>query len=170
MVNLSNKISLMRIALIPVFLVFLFLDIPYREIVAATVFVVVALSDALDGYIARKRNEITEFGKFLDPLADKLLIVSALVFLIGHGVEAWMAFVIIAREISVTGLRLLAVSRSIVIKASKMGKLKTISQVIGIVAVIIGLELAWWLMLIAVLFTIISGIDYFLAAKKVLTS
>lgn len=167
--NLPNKITLIRIALIPLFLFFLFLkQMPYREVVAAVVFVIVASTDAVDGYIARKRKKVTDLGKFIDPLADKLLIVAALIFLIGHGVEAWMAFIIIAREISVTGLRLLAVSKNVVIAASKFGKLKTISQIIGIVAVIIKLKSAWWLMLIAVLFTIISGIDYFLAARKLL--
>ena len=166
--NLPNKITLLRIALIPLFLIFLYLKIPYREIIAASIFVILALSDTLDGYIARKRKQVTDLGKFIDPLADKLLVSAALIFLIGQGVEAWMAFVIIAREFVITGLRILAASKKIVIHASNLGKLKTVSQVVGVVAVLINLSIAWWLMLIAVIFTVISGIDYLMAAKKLL--
>ena len=164
--NLANKITLLRIALIPLFLLFLFLDIPYKEFVATIFFVLLSLTDTVDGYIARKRNQVTTLGKFIDPLADKLLVASALIFLIGHGVEAWMAFLIIAREFAVTGLRVLAVSKKIVIQASSLGKLKTISQILGIVAVLMNFTYAWWFMLIAVIFTLVSGLDYFLAAKK----
>jgi len=167
-VNLPNKISLLRIALIPLFIIILFLDIPYRREIAAVVFILLALTDTLDGYIARRRNEKTELGGFIDPLADKLLVSAALIFLIGHGVEAWMAFVIIAREFAVTGLRILAAAKKVNIHASSLGKLKTISQVIGVIAVLMNLSLAWWLMLIATIFTIISAIDYFMAAKKLL--
>lgn len=166
--NLPNKITLLRIALIPIFLIVLYLNIPYRGAIAAVVFVALALSDTLDGYIARKRKQVTDLGKFIDPLADKLLVTAALIFLIGQGVEAWMAFVIIAREFIVTGLRILAASKKIVIHASALGKLKTISQVVGVVAVLMNLSIAWWLMLIAVIFTVISGIDYLMAAKKLL--
>ncbi len=166
--NLPNRITLIRIALIPIFLAVLYLDIPYKGEIAAVVFVILALSDTLDGYIARKRKQVTDLGKFIDPLADKLLVTAALIFLIGQGVEAWMAFVIIAREFIVTGLRILAASKKIVIHASALGKLKTISQVVGVVAVLMNLSIAWWLMLIAVIFTVISGIDYLMAAKKLL--
>ena len=168
MVNLPNKITLLRIFLIPVFAIILILDIPYRAAIATIAFIILALSDTLDGYLARKRQQITDLGKFLDPLADKLLITAALIFLVGRGVEAWMAFIIIAREFSVTGLRILAAHKKIVIAAGGLGKLKTISQILGIIAVILSLELAWWLMLIAVIFTIISGIDYFMSAKKLM--
>jgi len=101
------------------------------------------------------------------------LVSAALIFLIGKGVEAWMAFIIIAREFAVTGLRILAASKNINIHASKLGKLKTVSQVIAVIAVLLNLNtillnypLAWWLMLIAVIFTIVSALDYFLEAKK----
>jgi CDP-diacylglycerol---glycerol-3-phosphate 3-phosphatidyltransferase len=166
--NLPNFITTLRIALIPVFVLFLYIKFPYRNIVATVVFVALALTDSLDGYIARKTNQVTDVGKFIDPLADKLLITAALIFLIGHGVEAWMAFVIIAREFAVTGLRIVAIQKNIVIKASNLGKLKTVSQVIAIVAVLMNLHSAWWLMLIAVLFTLVSGLDYFLESKKLL--
>ena len=166
--NLPNFITMLRIALIPVFVLFLYIKFPYRNIVATVVFVALALTDSLDGYIARKTNQITDLGKFIDPLADKLLVTAALIFLIGHGVEAWMAFVIIAREFAVTGLRIVAIQKKIVIKASSLGKLKTVSQVIAIIAVLMNLGSAWWLMLIAVLFTLVSGLDYFLESKKLL--
>ncbi len=166
--NLPNFITMLRIALIPVFVLFLYIKFPYRNIVATVVFVALALTDSLDGYIARKTNQITDLGKFIDPLADKLLVTAALIFLIGHGVEAWMAFVIIAREFAVTGLRIVAIQKNIVIKASSLGKLKTVSQVIAIIAVLMNLGSAWWLMLIAVLFTLVSGLDYFLAGRKLL--
>jgi len=166
--NLPNKITLLRILFISVFILVLSLKIPYKEIVATGVFVILALSDSLDGYIARKTGQVTDLGKFMDPLADKLLISAALIFLIGQGVEAWMAFVIIAREFVVTGLRIIAIKNKIVIRASSLGKLKTISQIIGVVAVIMNLQSAWWFMLIAVLFTIVSGLDYFLEARKLL--
>ncbi len=166
--NLPNFITMLRIALIPFFVLFLYLKFPYGNIVATVVFIALALTDSLDGYIARKTNQITDVGKFIDPLADKLLITAALIFLIGHGVEAWMAFVIIAREFAVTGLRIIAVQKKIVIKASSLGKLKTVSQVVAIIAVLMNLHLAWWFMLIAVLFTLVSGLDYFLESRKLL--
>jgi CDP-diacylglycerol---glycerol-3-phosphate 3-phosphatidyltransferase len=166
--NLPNSITALRIALIPFFILVLSLKIPYKEIVVTVVFVGLALSDSLDGYIARRTGQVTDLGKFMDPLADKLLITAALVFLIGQGVEAWMAFVIIAREFLVTGLRIMAIKNKVVIKASSFGKLKTISQIVGVVAVIMNLYFAWWFMLIAVLFTIVSGLDYFLESRKLL--
>ena len=125
--NLPNKITFARIALIPVFIIILYLPIPYRHIIAAVFFIILSATDALDGYIARKTNQITTLGKFLDPLADKLLISAALIFLIGHGVEAWMAFVIISREIMIIGIRILAASNHKVIAAGSLGKIKTIS-------------------------------------------
>ncbi|MBN2112308.1 CDP-diacylglycerol--glycerol-3-phosphate 3-phosphatidyltransferase [Candidatus Woesearchaeota archaeon] len=166
--NLPNKITLARIVLIPIFIVILNLPIKYREFLAAAVFIVLSLSDALDGYLARKRKEVTNLGKFIDPLADKLLVTAALIFLIGHGVEPWMAFLIIAREFAVTGLRILAASKNVVISAKKMGKLKTISQIIAVIAVLLDSEFAWHIMLVAVVFTVVSGVDYFVAAKKLL--
>jgi CDP-diacylglycerol--glycerol-3-phosphate 3-phosphatidyltransferase len=162
MVNLANTITIGRIALIPIFILVLYLPIKYSHIIAAAVFILISLTDAVDGYVARKRNEITAFGKFADPIADKLLVSAALIFLIGHGVEAWMAFVIIAREILIGGIRLVAAAKGKVIHASSLGKIKTVSQVIGISAVILDSYFAWWIMLIAVLFTVISGLEYVL--------
>jgi CDP-diacylglycerol--glycerol-3-phosphate 3-phosphatidyltransferase len=166
--NLPNKITILRILLIPIFIVLLYVKVRYIDYIAALVFIILALTDALDGYMARKRKEVTRLGKLIDPLADKLLISAALIFLIGKGVSAWMAFVIIAREFAVTGLRLSASAKDVTIAASKFGKVKTISQIVAIVAVIINFPFNWWLMLIAVILTLVSGVDYFIKARRFL--
>lgn len=168
MVNLPNKITLTRIALIPVFILFLMLPIKYREYIAASIFIIIALTDALDGYIARSRNQVTKLGQLIDPLADKLLVTAALVFLIGHGIERWMAFLIIAREISVMGIRAVAASKGVVIKASKFGKVKTVVQIIAVSAVILNFTYAWHLMLLAVILTLVTGASYFFGFRKLL--
>ena len=155
-----NQITFIRVLLIPLFIYFLLSDFLYREYFAALIFIILSLSDALDGYIARKRKEITEIGKLIDPIADKLLISAALIFLIGRGIPSWMAIIIIAREWIITGLRLIFVSKGTIISASILGKLKTISQTAGILLVILNFQFAWHVMLIAVILTIISGLDY----------
>src|SRR3989338_7856201 len=142
-----NQITIIRVLLIPIFIYFLLLDFPYIEYFAAFIFIILSLSDALDGYMARKRKEITELGKLLDPIADKLLISAALVFLIDKGIATWMAIIIIAREWIITGLRLIFVSKGTVISASILGKLKTITQTIGILLVILKFQFAWHVML-----------------------
>lgn len=166
--NIPNKITLMRIALIPVFIILLYIKVKYIDYIAAAVFIILALTDALDGYIARKRKQITKLGQLIDPLADKLLISAALIFLIGKGVPPWMAFIIIAREFAVTGLRLVVMAKHTTIAASLWGKIKTISQIVAIVAVIIKNPLAYYLLYLAVILTIISGIDYFFKLRKFL--
>lgn len=163
--NLPNKITIFRIIFIPAFIVLLFVKVKYAEYIAAAVFIFLACTDALDGYLARKNKQITNMGKLIDPIADKLLISAALIFLIGRGVPAWIAFVIIAREFAVTGLRLSLTSKGIVVAASKWGKVKTISQMIGIVSVIINFQYSLYLMILAALFTVISGIGYFIKAR-----
>ena len=166
--NLPNKITLFRIfVFIPVFLIALLIEFPYHNIIAAILFILGALSDVLDGYLARKQKQITNMGKLLDPVADKLLITAGLIFLIGKGVEPWMAFIIIAREFLVTGYRLAAQSLGKTIPAGNWGKAKTASQVIAIVAVIIQFQYSWHLMLIAVILTAYSGITYLFSAKEV---
>tara|TARA_Y100000310_G_C20616996_1_gene781162 strand:+ start:205 stop:714 length:510 start_codon:yes stop_codon:yes gene_type:complete len=161
--NIANIITLLRILLIPVFIVLLVMDFYYW---ATIVFIILAASDWLDGYLARKHNLITNFGKLIDPMADKILVVAALIFLIGKGVDAWMVFLIITREFVVTTLRLGAQSQGITIAASQWGKIKTISQMVAIVAVLIVLPYAWELMLIATVLTVVSGIDYFWKSRK----
>jgi len=152
-------------------------ELTYSEIIATIIFIIAASTDGLDGYIARKRKIVTNLGKFLDPLADKLLITAALISLVERGsVEAWMAIVIISREFAVTGLRLVASADGQVIAASKLGKLKTIIQIVAICLVMLknfpflflGIPLDVIAMWLAVIVTIYSGIDYFAKNKNVI--
>jgi len=176
-VNLPNTLTIFRIILVPVFMFFLLVKIPYGQYIAAAIFIIAASTDGLDGYIARKRKQITNFGKIMDPLADKLLVSAALISLVQLGkIAGWVAVIIIGREFAVTGLRSVAAAEGIVIAASKLGKYKTISQIIAIVAILInefilnllGFSLGQYLLYIAVFFTLYSGIDYFLKAGKLL--
>lgn len=174
--NLANKLTLARILLVPVFMVFLLAKIPGGRFIAAGIFIIAASTDGLDGYIARKRKEVTKFGKFIDPLADKLLITASLICLVElKMVPAWVAIVIIGREFVVTGLRTLAAGENVIIVASKLGKLKTITQVVAISTLLlvdlpipfldlIGVTLLYF----AVFMTLWSGADYFLNARKLL--
>lgn len=162
-----NQITYIRILLIPVFAVFLLVEIPYNRYVAAFIFLVLSLSDAFDGYIARKKNQKTALGTILDPIADKLLISTALLILIGKGVEAWMAIVIIAREWLITLLRLLIVYKRVV-PADNLGKIKTAVQTIAILSVILNSPFSWHLMIIAVILTLVSGIGYLIKIAKAL--
>src|SRR5919199_1342365 len=128
-INLPNVLTLLRILAVPVIVVALLGETPNGDALAAGVFALAAFTDGLDGYIARRRRDVTTFGKLMDPLADKLLIVAALVSLVSlDRLAAWVAMVIIARELAVTGLRAVAAERGIVISASWLGKLKTILQ------------------------------------------
>lgn len=166
--NLANRLTLLRIILIPVFMAFLLSRLPLGDWLAAGVFVIAALTDSVDGYIARKHNQITVFGQFFDPLADKLLILAALITLVGQGrLSAWLAMIIITREFAVSGLRYYAWMNGRVIAASPLGKVKTVSQVIAIIfwilkPAIIPTLLADVVMGIAVAITIVSGLDYYL--------
>ena len=177
--NLANKLTIIRIFLVPVFMFFLFLDISNADYIAAGIFIIAALTDTLDGYIARSRNQITSFGKFMDPLADKLLVSAALISLVEMGkLSAWVVVVIIAREFAITGLRVIAASEGITIAASWWGKIKTITQIVAIISLLInnfpfnkiGLPFDKVAVVLAVLFTIISGADYIHKNKKVFLS
>ncbi len=167
--NLANKITFARIFIIPFFILSLLGDFPYSQYIAAFIFILAASTDSMDGYIARKRNEITNLGKFLDPLADKLLITSALVILVEMGqISSIVAIIIISREFIVTGFRVIAASKGVVIAASWLGKIKTIVQIVSIVAVLldnfpfslIGFPFDTISLYIATVITILSGIDY----------
>lgn len=160
----SNQITMLRILLIPFFVIFLVSEIPYKEYFAAFIFIMLSLSDGLDGYIARKRNEVSSLGKILDPISDKLLIGAALISLVGQGIDAWMAIAIIGRELIITGIRLIALTKKIVIPASMLGKAKTVSQIIAIIMVILHIPGSWYVMLIAVILTLVSGINYAIKA------
>lgn len=175
--NLPNTLTLFRIFLVPIFMFFLLVKIPHGQIVAALIFIIAASTDGLDGYIARKRKQITNFGKIMDPLADKLLVSAALISLVQLGqIPSWIVVIIIGREFAVTGLRAVVAAEGVVIAASKLGKLKTVSQIIAIVAILIddflieliGIPLGKYLLYIAVFFTLYSGLDYFIKAKKII--
>src|SRR3989475_5211823 len=169
-VNVPNVLTLLRILAVPVIVVALLGETPNGDALAAGVFALAALTDGLDGYIARRRQDVTTFGKLMDPLADKLLIVAALVSLVSLGrLAAWVAMVIIARELAVTGLRAVALEQGVVIAASWLGKLKTALQVAAVFALII------WnpsplavdvLVYLAVAVTAISGADYFFGLRR----
>ena len=162
-----NQITYIRILLIPVFVIFLLMDIPYRNYIAAFISIILSASDAFDGYIARKKQQVTKIGQILDPIADKLLISAALIFLIGR-IQLWMVVVIIIREIVITVARIFFLPKKVVIGASNLGKIKTISQIVAIVAVILNVPFNWWLMLIAVIVTIVSGLDYLIKMGKLM--
>ena len=169
--NVPNALTLGRILLVPVVVVALLEATPHGSILAAVLFALAALTDGLDGYIARSRGGITTFGKVMDPVADKLLIVAALLSLVSlNRVAAWVAMVIIAREFAVSALRVAAGQQGIVIPASPLGRAKTIVQVAAILAVIAsGRPTPVWasvLLYVAVGVTIVSGADYFLNFRK----
>lgn len=171
MMNLANKITIVRIILIPVFLYFLLIFTPndVGRYIATGVFIIASFTDTLDGYIARKRNEITNFGKFMDPLADKLIVTSALISLVEmNKLSTIVVMIIIAREFAITGFRAIAASEGVVIAASKWGKSKTVTQIIAIVATLINMPYSEVLIGIAVVITIISGFDYIYKNKNVL--
>lgn len=131
--NLPNKITVARILLVPVFVVALLLPMDSANLIALGIFVIASITDSLDGHIARSRNMVTNFGKFLDPLADKLLVSSVLIALAGmNKIPSWFVMVIVAREFMVTGIRLIASGEGRVIAASIWGKLKTITQIVAI--------------------------------------
>lgn len=170
--NIPNKLTITRVLLVPLFMIFLLSRenyAVYAEIFALVTFVLAAITDGLDGYLARRNKVVTKFGKILDPLADKLLISAALIsFVALKEISAWVAIIIIGRELAVTGLRVIAASEGIVISASKWGKWKTNIQIIAVIAVIVipdiiklpkyvPLFLVW----VAVIITIISGVEYY---------
>jgi len=137
-VNLPNKLTLSRFAFTVSFLVAMFSGMPYCETVALAFFVAAGISDFLDGSIARRRNLITNFGILMDPLADKIMICSAFIAFVELGwFAAWMAVIVVARELAITGLRLLAASKNVVLAAESWGKHKTISQIVAVIAIFI---------------------------------
>jgi len=164
--NIPNKITLIRVGLIPLFAIILLVNIPNKNILAAFIFGVLSISDFLDGYFARKKRQVTEFGKLIDPIADKLLISTALIFLVGKGVEMWMAAAIIGREFVITAVRIYLLPGKIVVPASSFGKAKTVVQSIAIVSVLLQLPFSWHVMLAAVLLTLISGLEYLIRIRK----
>ncbi len=170
--NTANKITLLRIALVPVFMAFAMIDNLPCQITGLVIFLLAAASDGIDGHIARKYNQITTFGKFVDPLADKMLITAAfLVLQYYERISPWAVMIVLAREFIVTGVRLVAVSEGKVIAASFWGKLKTVSQIVAVIAAFLlmntnifaqgpSLVITQILIWISVAITVFSGIDY----------
>lgn len=170
--NLANKITLMRLFLIPVFVI-IFMIFGRDMNLAAIVFVIASLTDALDGHIARSRNMITNFGKFTDPLVDKVLTMAAFLVLVeDNTIPAWPVIIIISRELIITGFRTLAADSGITIAASMWGKAKTTSQMIALVMLLLNVEvinkLGIYVFYLALILTVISGLDYLVKNKKVL--
>lgn len=159
--SLANLLTTLRIVLAPVSVAFLFLNVPYKELIAASIFIIAGLTDGLDGYVARVRKEITSFGKSFDPLADKILVISALLSLAQLGrVPFWAVAIIILREVFVTVLRRWARKFGLSVAASSWGKIKTFTQIVAVPALILRLNFAIHLLYISVFFTILSGIHY----------
>jgi len=191
--NLPNKLTMIRVILIPVFVVFMILSVKDGDInalksdpqkgfmmmryVSCIVFCVASATDFFDGQIARKRNLVTNFGKFMDPLADKLLVCSALILLSSEGsLPVWVTLIIIAREFIISGFRLVASDNGVVIAASYWGKWKTFTQMILCIYLILprlshlaGEVITWILIIIPTLLTLISLIDYIIKNKKVIS-
>lgn len=175
--NLPNKLTIFRVILIPFFVIFLLLDPSnqtYRYI-ADAIFIIASLTDMLDGKIARKYNLVTNFGKFMDPLADKLLVSAAMICLIATGqLAAWIVIVIISREFIISGFRLIASDNGIVIAASYWGKFKTVFQMLMIIVLIANIQMPFFTVLgtiliyVALVLTIVSLIDYIVKNKDVL--
>lgn len=172
--NLPNKLTMFRVILIPFFVLFMLVEVTNADKwIALAIFIIASLTDLLDGKIARKYNLVTNFGKFMDPLADKLLVCSALICLVAMDkIPAWMVIVIIAREFIISGFRLIASDNGVVIAASYWGKFKTTFQMVMICLMIADIEaisiLTTIIMWIAVLLTVISLIDYLVKNKDVM--
>ena len=180
--NIPNKITLSRICLIPLFVILLSVpfdwgtwsigneEIPVSHLLAAILFIIASSTDWLDGYYARKYHLITNLGKFLDPLADKLLVCAAFIMLVELGLApAWVVILILSREFAVTGLRLVAAGSGLVLAASSLGKIKTVTQILAASLLLlhnfpflyINISVDMLMLYIALLFTVISGYDYF---------
>lgn len=173
--NLANKLTMLRVFMIPFFLVALyFLDDSYANLVGLVIFAVASATDWLDGYIARSRNLITNFGKFMDPLADKLLVAAALIYFVEvNMLPAWIVIIIISREFVISGFRLVAATNGKVIAASGTAKIKTASTMIMILFLLLKLTATWavylgyGLVAFATIMTIVSMVEYIIVNKSV---
>ncbi|MCL2402434.1 MAG: CDP-diacylglycerol--glycerol-3-phosphate 3-phosphatidyltransferase [Oscillospiraceae bacterium] len=169
--NTANKLTMFRIILIPIFLAVLYIGFPGSNYVAMAIFIVAELTDFADGYIARSRNQVTDFGKFMDPLADKVLVFAAMIWFVERGImPAWAVLIVIIREFMVTALRLIAVGNGRVIAAGFSGKIKTIVTMICLTAMF--LSLPQWLVYVNVaaitITTLVSGVEYFVKNKDII--
>ena len=172
--NIANKITLVRIFLVPVFVLFMLTDFTeYNGIIAFIVFVIATITDKIDGTIARKYNLVTDFGKFLDPIADKLLVCSALICLTADGtIPAWITIVIIGREFIISAFRLVCADTGKTVAASWWGKSKTIAQMVTIIVLLMNIPqlsiLETVLIYVSLVLTVVSLVDYFVKNKDVL--
>lgn len=175
--NIANKITVFRVFLVPIFMFVLYSNYEYSTYIAAIIFIFASLTDTLDGYLARSRNLVTNFGKFADPLADKILVASALISLVGmNKIPAWVVVIIIAREFTITGFRVIAASEGVTIAASPLGKFKTITQLVAIVLLLLNnfpfnslnIQMDMIMLYISLFFTVVSGVDYLYRNKDTL--
>ena len=178
--NLPNKLTLLRVVLVPVFLAFMMIDALWANITGLAVFCIASLTDMLDGQIARKQKLVTTFGKFADPLADKMLTTAAFLVFMHRGIlDPWPVFIILVREFAVSGIRLAAAAGGEVIAASYWGKIKTVTQMISIIAGILLMcieiipanvtnTITCILVWLSVVFTIVSGVEYIIKNRKLL--
>lgn len=171
----ANKITIFRVLMVPVFVILLYLDAPGSIYWALGVFILASISDTVDGYVARHCNQVTDFGKFLDPLADKVLVIAAMCVFVERGyMPGWALLIVVARELAVTGLRLIAVDNGRVIAAAWSGKIKTTVTMIGIIAMLafgIPKDVQWlntlvWVLIVVT--TVWSGAEYFIKNRDVL--
>lgn len=176
--NLPNKLTIARMCMVPLFMIALMMNTDASRIVATVIFALASLTDMLDGQIARKYNMVTNFGKLMDPLADKVLTAAAMICLVELGdLAAWIAVLIIFREYLITGLRSVAASENIVVAANIWGKVKTVCQMFALMLLMLkpqimalcGVNIGLWLMYVAVILTVYSGLDYVLKLNKQIT-
>ncbi|MGN8875410.1 CDP-diacylglycerol--glycerol-3-phosphate 3-phosphatidyltransferase [Pseudoflavonifractor sp. HCP28S3_F10] len=169
--NTANKLTMLRIVMIPVFLVILYLNFPFNRYLALLIFILASVTDFIDGYIARHYNQVTDFGKFMDPLADKMLVMAAMLWFVEAGrMPAWALLIVVVREFAVSGLRLIAVDNGRVIAAAWSGKVKTASTMVGICLMLLPVPRAVDLAVTAVIVvtTVYSGVEYFVKNRDVI--
>ena len=169
--NTANKLTIFRVILVPVFLIILYIGFKGSNYVALAVFIIASITDAVDGYIARSRKQVTDFGKFLDPLADKILVLAAMLWFVETGIlPAWAVLIVVVREFAVTALRLVAASRGDVIAAGLSGKIKTVASMVCLI--ILFFTVPVWLInvciIVIVATTVVSGVEYFAKNRKAL--
>jgi CDP-diacylglycerol--glycerol-3-phosphate 3-phosphatidyltransferase len=168
--NTANKLTMLRVIMIPLFLVALYLQFSAHMLVALGIFILASVTDFVDGYVARHYNQITDFGKFMDPLADKLLVTSAMLWFVEVGqMPAWALLIVIAREFAVSGLRMVAAPKGLVIAAAWSGKIKTASTMVCICLMLLPIPAVLNLICVAVILvtTVWSGVEYFVKNRKV---
>ena len=167
--NTANKLTMLRVIMIPVFMVALYLDFPFHSFVALVIFILASVTDFIDGYIARNFNQVTDFGKFMDPLADKLLVISAMLWFVEAGqMAAWVVLIVLAREFAVSGLRMVAAPKGIVIAAAWSGKIKTASTMVCICIMLLPIPAILNTLCVAVILitTVVSGVEYFVKNRS----